>query len=144
MGQFVIWTIGYRREMGAFWYGTPATRRVSRLAVVGDCRAKFFKLLGTRVGSFDQDQRYDMEPFAALNDLTKDTSESSRSVGGPLQMVKIYKHSNLLPFCVYWRNNEERVLTYLGRPLMDYEFLRYKRIDPETLDVTDGYRYEPK
>ena len=61
----------------------------------------------------------DMEPFEVLRDIIR--SETFPSVGGPIQIVKIYEHSNAVPVGVYWPNKEAGAVSIFGRPLMDYE-----------------------
>jgi hypothetical protein len=73
-----------------------------------------------------------MEPFDALRDVIR--SEKFPSVGGPPQMVKIYEHINTVPLGVYWPDRKSEQITVLGRPLMDYEKVNWRVLDPDKSD----------
>ncbi|MCF4164881.1 hypothetical protein L2U69_04420 [Zavarzinia compransoris] len=72
---------------------------------------------------------FDMEPFEILRDIIR--CKKYQSVGGPVQIVKIYEHANAVPVGVYWPNKESGVISLLGRPLLDYEKSRWGVIDPD-------------
>ena len=71
----------------------------------------------------------DMEPFEVLRDLLREGQFSS--IGGPIQMVKIYEHANAVPIGIYWPNKEAGAVSVLGRPLMNYEKTPWGVIDPD-------------
>jgi hypothetical protein len=71
---------------------------------------------------------FDMEPFEVLRDIIR--SKSFPSVGGPIQMVKIYEHANAVPVGVLWPDKTGSV-SLLGRPLMAYEKTIWGVIDPD-------------
>jgi hypothetical protein len=72
-----------------------------------------------------------MEPFFVLRDMLRDGCYSS--IGGAPQVVKIYEHMNAVPAGVYWPNKASETIAVLGRPLMDYEKVRWKIIDPDSV-----------
>ena len=80
----------------------------------------------------------DMEPFEVLRDMTRE--EAYPSIGGPPQVVKVYRHMNSLPFGVYWPTRESGVKTLLGRPLLDYEIPGAPVIDPDRPTSDQGNR----
>lgn len=71
----------------------------------------------------------DMEPFEVLRDLLRE--DKSSSIGGPIQMVKIYEHANAVPVGVFWPDKDTGAVSVLGRPLMDYEKTPWGVIDPD-------------
>lgn len=77
----------------------------------------------------------DMEPFEVLRDMIRETKFTS--IGGPPQMVKVYKHLNTLPHNIFWPTRDANQLTFLGRPLLSYEKNRFLSLDPDTLEVYD-------
>jgi hypothetical protein len=73
-----------------------------------------------------------MEPFGVLRHIIR--SQKYPSVGGPPQLVKIYEHMNAVPVGVYWPNKESGQVTVLGRPLMEYEKVNWRILDPDRPD----------
>lgn len=74
----------------------------------------------------------DMEPFEILRNVIR--NKEDWSIGGAPQLIKIYRHLNVLPIGVFWPNKESKQITFLGRPLLNYEILRRPVIDPDTLE----------
>lgn len=70
-----------------------------------------------------------MEPFEVLRDIIREGRHPS--VGGPVQICKIYEHSNVAPVGVYWPDKETGTVSLLGRPLMDYERFPWGVVDPD-------------
>jgi hypothetical protein len=70
-----------------------------------------------------------MEPFEVLRDIIR--LESFPSVGGPPQLVKVYEHMNAVPLGVFWPTRASQKVTLLGRPLMAYEKIGWRVIDPD-------------
>ncbi|MEP2919482.1 MAG: hypothetical protein ABJP06_02055 [Sulfitobacter sp.] len=71
----------------------------------------------------------DMEPFEVLRDMLRENKFPS--IGGPIQMVKIYEHANAIPIGVYWPDRASGIVSVLGRPLMDFEKTPWGVIDPD-------------
>lgn len=76
----------------------------------------------------------DMEPFEVLRDMIRESV--SNHVGGPPQLVKIYRHMNARPIAVRWPDRASGKATLLGRSILDYETLDCPVLDPDTLEVT--------
>jgi hypothetical protein len=72
-----------------------------------------------------------MEPFVVLRDMIR--SSAFPSIGGAPQLVKIYEHMNAVPAGVFWPNKTSGVVSVLGRPLMEYEKVRWRIIDPDNV-----------
>ena len=76
----------------------------------------------------------DMEPFEVLRDKIRE--KSNQAIGGPPQIVKIYSHMNIMPYGVFWPNKESKQITFLGRPILNYELVPYLILDPDQLNTT--------
>ena len=140
--DFRIWTLFFDPHIGKYtfrptgsWKGqSSSTRKI--IAYIGDndaideARKMLVKLLKEREmlssGSFN------MEPFEVLRDLIR--GGRFPSVGGPIQLVKIYQHSNAVPVGVYWPTKEAQKTTVLGRPLLDFEKCSWGVVDPDNPD----------
>lgn len=99
-------------------------------AVVAEAKSRIIDSLRLK-GKLDRGS-FDMEPFEVLRDLIREGNFPS--IGGPVQMVKIYEHSNAVPVGVYWPQKSEGTVSVLGRPLMDYERTPWGVIDPDEPD----------
>jgi hypothetical protein len=121
--RFRIWTLHYDRTLHSFtfrpaspWRGKSNRGKV--LAVVGDeideAKGRLVQLLRDRkkltVGGFD------LEPLEVLESMI----EESRfpSIGGSVQLVKVYRSLNTAAFVVPAADNTP---TLLGRRLLSYE-----------------------
>lgn len=139
--RFHIWKLYYDPSISAFtfrpageWGGQDADthKLIDYLGdedAIDEAKQRLISLLRQRskisTGSFD------MEPFEVLRDIIR--SRVFPSVGGPIQLVKIYEHANAAPVGVLWPNKEGSV-SLLGRPLMAYETIPWGVIDPDTPD----------
>jgi hypothetical protein len=72
---------------------------------------------------------FNMEPFEVLRDIIR--NEGHPSVGGPIQVCKIYEHSNAVPVGIYWPTKQAGTISLFGRPLMEYEKSPWGVIDPD-------------
>jgi len=136
--DFRIWMLHYKPSENGFRFRSATnhskrTKGTKYFSFVGDNVAeavqRLYALLRRKkkltVGSFD------MESFEVLRDMIRDPN--LHTIGGPPQMVKIYRHMNTLPFNVFWPNRESGQLSFLGRPLLPYERNNYLTLDPDTL-----------
>ncbi|MEZ4722977.1 MAG: hypothetical protein R2813_13970 [Flavobacteriales bacterium] len=132
---FKIWIIKYDKFSDQFIHETPKTIMKNLIAITGDdvkeIRKRIYALMESR-GKKPGDGM-DMEPFEILRDKIRE--ESNVAIGGPPQIVKIYKHMNTMPHGVFWPNKESKSISYLGRPVLDYEMIPYPIIDPDTLET---------
>jgi len=133
---FKIWLIKYDKVTDHFIHETPQTIMKSLIAVTGDdvkeVRKRIFSLMESR-GKKPGDGM-DMEPFEILRDKIREKSHSA--IGGPPQIVKIYKHLNTMPYGVFWPDGISKQVTYLGRPILNYEMVPFPILDPDTLLTT--------
>lgn len=83
------------------------------------------------------------EPLDVLRDMISSNAESS--VGGPIQIVKVYKHLNTMPYAVFWpkRSDSDARVTLFGRALLPYERTQRLALDPETHEVFKLWDYLP-
>jgi hypothetical protein len=139
--RFHIWKLYYDPSINAFtfrptgeWGGQDADthKLIDYLGdkdAIDEAKRRLVSLLRERskisTGSFD------MEPFEVLRDIIR--SKTFPSVGGPIQLVKIYEHANTVPVGILWPDKEGSV-SLLGRPLMAYETIPWGVIDPDTPD----------
>src|SRR6202040_3699880 len=77
---------------------------------------------------------WDMEPASVVRDMIRE--KFSDAVGGPLQVVKVYRHCNAQPFAVPWPQQKGGRVSLLGRPLMDFERYNAPLMDPDTFAMT--------
>lgn len=74
---------------------------------------------------------FDMEPFEVLRDMLR--ANEHDLIGGPPQLMKVYKYSSTRPYAVFWPNRDAAAVSLLGRPMLDYEQSDYLVLDPDTL-----------
>ena len=79
---------------------------------------------------------FDMEPFEVLRDMIRDSSFST--IGGPPQMLKIYRHMNTRPYAIYWPDRAAQSMSYMGRPMLDYETVEHGVLDPDSLELIEA------
>lgn len=140
--RFRIWKLHYDAAIKKFtfrpthnWQGQRENSE-KLIAYVGtdtavvEAKRRLIEMLRQR-GRIE-DGSFDMEPFEVVRDIIR--SSAHPSVGGPIQVVKIYEHSNAIPVGVFWPTKENGRVAVLGRPLMDYEKTHWGVIDPDQPD----------
>ncbi len=138
--EFKIWILQYQKDINRFSFRTVSshskqTKGTKYFFFEGDnvntARKRLYDILRGRnkmtVGGLD------MEPFEVLRDMIRDPQFTS--IGGPPQMVKVYKHMNTLPYNVSWTNKDSKQITFLGRPLLPYEKNTFLVLDPDSLNI---------
>jgi hypothetical protein len=133
--DFRAWGYAINRANGEFQRNRLSIHKGS-VAVLGDRVPEARRLLREQGNSKQRDYKntIDMEPLAVLRDMCHDENEST--IGGPPQVLKVYSHMNVMPLNVYWNvKNAHRQLTFLGRPLLDYETNRYLALDTESMQA---------
>jgi hypothetical protein len=136
--EFLLWNIKYDPHIKKFTFrpiGTWRGNEARKLVVIGDYKKEFSERLRAllKARSSLVSGGLDMEPFEVLRDMLRATSFSA--IGGPPQVVKIYRHLNATPFAVYWPDKRSKKVTIGGRPLLSYEVTQYPVIDPDTAQV---------
>lgn len=149
--KFHVWTLHYDRSIAGFTF-RPSTEWGGQepdgyklIAYIGDLEP--VKLAKDSLVALLRDRgklrsgALDMEPFEVLRDVIR--SGKFPTVGGPVQLVKIYEHANVAPVGVYWPDKASRTVSVLGRPLLDYEKIPWGILDPDNPDrarpAEDGF-----
>lgn len=137
---FRVWTFKFdivKKEFNAF--SMPGTRyefefmsddRENELAA----KRRLQNLL--RLSSRSAVARLNWEPLQVLLSFIRDAKQDD--IGGPPQILKIYKHANVMPINVLWPEDtwmeglriRRHSINHLGRPLLDYESTRRLTLDP--------------
>lgn len=140
--KFAIWVLHYDLSLKAFtfrpaspWGGGDGKKILALTGdYVYDAKERIRQILKSRgkisLGGFD------MEPFEVLRDMLREGVVAPRKyplIGGPPQIVKIYRHMNTVPYGVYWPDKSSGKISVLGRPLLPYEKSTYLLFDPDTL-----------
>lgn len=111
-------------------------------SAVERARDKIIALLTER-GQFRTGIPYfDMEPFEVLRDIIR--GELFDDVGGPPQLVKVYRHANSQPFAVKWPMPHDRTLSVLGRPLFPGERTHLPVLDPDAINFLPAKTLEKR
>ena len=137
--NFSVWKLHFDEHTDRFtfrlsrnWKGQDSTS-AKYVAYAGDQKvveaARTLLIANLRAKGKLRQGSFDMEPFEVLRDLLRDGAFPC--IGGPVQMVKIYEHSNAVPVGVYWPDKSSGQVSILGRPLMDYERIPWGIIDPD-------------
>jgi hypothetical protein len=138
--RFKIWTLYFEPNLGEYTFRPAKPWKIERgrsqkviafvgdEAAVADARNRLVARLREKQ-TLDKEVGLDMEPFEVLRDVIR--SHEFSSVGGAPQLVKIYEHMNVVPFGVLWPNASSKIVTYLGRPLMEYEKTASRNVDPD-------------
>lgn len=135
---FKIWTLYFDHNSRSFtfrpagsWAGPGQEDKI--IAFVGDRDAiiEAKRRLVERLRSTGRltSGGLNMEPFDVLRDILR--LEIFKSVGGAPQIVKIYEHMNVVPLGVYWPDRDSGQVAVLGRPLMEYEKVNWRVLDPD-------------
>ena len=125
----IIREIKYNRNTKLMYAVKQPTIKRTQFALIGDntieARRKIFLKLDS--DGIKNDGEVDMQPLDVLMEYINDPLISS--IDGNPQMVKIYPFMNVLPFGFI---DKEKNITYMGRPLTDYEIIPYPIINIET------------
>lgn len=111
-------------------------------AAVEKARADIIQLLQARNRFRPGKPYFDMEPFEVLRDIIR--NKEFDDVGGPPQVVKIYRHGNTQPFAVKWDMPHSRTISVLGRPLFPGEITRLPVIDPDQINFLPAKTLEKR
>jgi hypothetical protein len=79
-----------------------------------------------------------IEPLEIIRDLLREGDRPT--IGGPAQLLKIYRHMHTEPFVVKWRQSvdDPAIRTLLGRTLLEYEDL-----DAPVVDIDNPFGPPP-
>lgn len=137
--DFVIYTFTYDSVKDTF-RGREHGGQNKSFRFIGDEAGRAASSLQQLLGDKNT---IDYEPLEVLVSQIEDNS--IRSVGGPIQLVKIYEHMNTMPFATLWRKDKNTTLiTYLGRPLLEYERTQYMLFNPYDKTRTSLWKYKDR
>ncbi|NAS13021.1 hypothetical protein [Poritiphilus flavus] len=140
--RYFIWTIHFVNSQNAFtyrpasfWRGIEGERKVMFIGnYVDEAKEKLINIL--RLRDKLTSGGLDYEPFEVLCEMLKGDN-TGRDIGGSPQMVKVYRHINVVPFAVKWNINGQQRITLFGRPLQASEKINHPLIDPTTMKITN-------
>jgi hypothetical protein len=137
--KFLLWRFHWSTNDHGFRHETQRPQRWGTVRFIGDrnkedperdlvgvAKQKLYALLDER-GRVDGP--LDMEPFEVLVEMLR--SRSYETLGGPAQLLKVYRHMNAQFFGVAWPSAAGPV-TLAGRQLLEYEELDIPVLDPDS------------
>lgn len=146
---FRAWTFKYdvlKKEFNA--YSMPAGR--NEFSFMSDDRGNEIEAKRRLYGLLHRNgkipaERLDWQPLQVLLSFIQDPQQED--IGGPPQIIKVYKHANVMPINVLWPEDtwEQglRIRTYsinhLGRPLLEYERTRRLTLDPFSGELVEPW-----
>lgn len=140
--RWIIWSLRWDGRRRSFSHATLRTRASDQRGsirwtgdseAVGDAKKRLNLLLRQR-GRTLREHGLNMEPVEIVRDIVREGRY--RSIGGPLQIAKVYKHLNSRMFLVPWHDGTEIAMTLGGRFLLPTEkSYGLASIDPERPDV---------
>ncbi|MCW2951032.1 MAG: hypothetical protein JWQ48_202 [Conexibacter sp.] len=129
-GDFRIWKLMYESPQRRFVAERVGRRRIGRFCFIGDtANAATRDLYDLMDREYPEHHALGMQPLEVIRRML--VSGEYETIGGPPQVVKVYKHMNSEGFVVPWRvlDGTEPVRTLFGRALLDYEALDAPQID---------------
>lgn len=131
--KFCLWEIRYDKHLKKMNYTTPKAIKRTPFAVIGDGAPKVRYLINQKLDADGVNDRgfVDMQPLDVLIQIINDNNPDLRCIGGYPQMVKIYPFLRVLPIGFRQTINDKKLITYSGRPLLDYEIFPYPIYDLE-------------
>jgi len=147
--EFQLWEIHFDKNLDKFayrpvkyWKGVSGSKKVKFIGdYTKEAKEKLVELLKKKKKLISGNLEY--EPLEVLRDMLLESKSEQRlyKIGGPIQMIKVYKHLNVLTFGVKWKVLGEEKVTLLGRPL---EIARhsYPIFDPFKLTYSNTNKYD--
>lgn len=148
MSAFRMWTFRYDITTGEF--NAHSARKSGDFVFMSDSAVNEKRAVDSLIYRVKKDpkgslKRLNWQPLEVLFEVIRDPGVLD--IGGPPQLVKVYKHANTLPLNIIWPKEEilmgcrekEFAVTHLGRPLLGYERSRYLAMDPESLELIEPW-----
>lgn len=133
-----IWTSKLDSKTGEFSF-REASRTTAGAVFVGDAAKDAHRVLGARLRAGGGGRTLlDWQPLDVLRDTI--AGGKSRTVGGPIQMAKVYRHLAVMPYSV--RHGD--ALALMGRVLMPYERSQRLAFDPDSHETLLTWDYLPQ
>ena len=152
LSEFKMWTFRYDVRTGDF--NAHAHRSSSGdfifMSDVARNEARAVAAL-TRLVKQEQNgslKKLDWQPLQILLNVIRDVG--TPDIGGPPQVLKIYRHANTMPLNVIWPIDvsvrggpaKKYEITHLGRPLLGYERSRNLSLDPDTCQLLEPWNVQ--
>jgi hypothetical protein len=147
---FKIWKIEYRENDKQFFAKqlTNGVWQKGDLPVffigdyLDDAKQQLIALLKTRAG-FTEKNYVDMEPLEVISAMLRSPNleRDTNCIGGPLQLLKVYKSLNRVPFGVTWPIEGTKQTTLFGMPVYSLSGFPYPIIDPVSLKISNSNSY---
>lgn len=148
--SFKVWSIQYDVAEKAF----VAKRLTNGVWKKGDlpvffagdyvdhAKSELLKLLVSHE-NFTSGNRIDMEPFQVLCGMlqAQNREQVHHLIGGPPQILKVYKSLNRVPFAVKWEMNGAEETTLFGMPIRTLNRFPYPILEPSTLRISNSNSY---
>jgi hypothetical protein len=138
--RYVSWRVGRNGYDRLLAFDGDAGNADDTKALLAEARERNGRVMHRR--GRDPRQHCDFEPLEVIRDFSRE--RRFETVGGAPQLLKVYQHMNSLPFAVFWPDRASRRISFLGRPLLDYEIGHYLVMDVDTLETVrfDEARFE--
>lgn len=138
--SFRLWRIGHKKHGEAFEAQSVinTSKSGTRHVFLGDPEA----VSDANKRLFHRKHRVaklDRQPVEVLRDIIR--SKKHPGVGGPPQIVKVYRHLNARPYAVYWPDRDSNRVTIFGRTLHDHERSQLLAFDPDTMTTFKLWDY---
>lgn len=135
-GGFRVWKLHFDTEIDRYTFRRATPWRGQErgahkvVAFAGDAAGAAKERLDDLLKQRDKNQTgsFDMEPFEILRDIIRDGSHPT--VGGPPQLVKVYRFARTQAFAVAWPDARGSAATF-GRQALGYESYAAPLIDPD-------------
>lgn len=150
---FKIWRLSYSVPQKRFSYERAPPWFSGRAPVIfaGDWQHKAKAMLINQLRKnhgvtpqSDKEFFFDWQPFEILRDILRtNADDSSASIGGAPQVMKIYQHMNCRQIGVFWPRQDGGQIFVSGRPILPYEKPDCWILDPDTF-MTSNVHYSGK
>jgi hypothetical protein len=143
--RFRIWQSLVRRNGSFAWRAERCSSE--HVVFVGSGKPAATRILMQRLAGNRRGQRFfrryalDWEPLEILCRVIREGLDSD--TGGAPQLMKVYRHMNVVPFAVPWQVEGAPIMTFLGRPLLEYERTQRLALDPDTFQAVRLWEYLP-
>lgn len=132
--KFGIWKLTYSLELEAYIHEAIHNNDSARVfAFIGDNIDEARQLLIDDLNTSGKilDGTLDMEPLRVLAVMSRDR-DRFRTIGGALQIAKVYRSGNSEFFGVMWPSNMNGKPAFLGREVKLYDAPPMRLLDPDT------------
>lgn len=132
--KIVLFNKSIRKFSERRFGGLRHNGRIFSVGFIGDKRDEYMREFLNALREDDSNLNY--QPLIALNKIIESQDRFS-PIGGSIQVVKVYKHRNFLPYAI---NNNGRHYLF-GRPLMSHERTLYPIANLSQIGTPDFVSY---